>query len=183
MGRRRLVLKQRIEDSTFDLNLAPMLDILVSLIPIMLLSVAFARLVVIDSPVPQPIEKAIEDDKKERSVVLRLHLYNNKTAKLDVTDKQGKTSSISFSTKEGKFDLSSIHSKLIDVKKMHSQVFTVEFFPDEGVAYNEIVAVMDEARNVKQEGIEFVITDKETNQPVKTKVMFPNITFGNIIEG
>lgn len=183
MGRRRLVLRQRIEDSTFDLNLAPMLDIMVSLIPMMLLSVAFAKLVVIDSPVPQPVEQAIQDDKKERSVVLKLHLFNNKTAKLDVIDKSGKVNSISIATKEGFYDLSKIHTQLVDIKKMHSQVFTVEIFPEEGVAYKEIVAVMDEARNAKSDEQEFQFLDKNTNQPVKTRVMFPNITFGNVIEG
>jgi biopolymer transport protein ExbD len=183
MGRRRLVLKQRIEDSTFDLNLAPMLDIMVSLIPMMLLSVAFAKLVVIDSPVPQPVEQAIEDDKKERSVVLKLHLFNNKTAKLDIIDKAGKVNSVSFATKEGAYDLNTIHAKLVDTKRLHSQVFTVEIMPEEGVAYKEIVAVMDEARKAKNEEQEFQFIDKKTNQPVKTRVMFPNITFGNVIEG
>ncbi|MCB0348385.1 MAG: biopolymer transporter ExbD [Bdellovibrionales bacterium] len=183
MGRRRLVLKQRIEDSTFDLNLAPMLDIMVSLIPMLLLSIAFAKLVVLDAPVPQPVANAIENDKKERTVMLQLHLFNNRTAKLDIIDKGGRRSNISFSSKEGTYDLETIHQKLIDVKKMHTQVFTVEIFPEEGVAYKEIVAVMDEARSARKEEGEFQFIDKESKQAVKTKAMFPNITFGNVIEG
>ncbi len=183
MGRRRLALKQRIEDSTFDLNLAPMLDIMVSLIPMMLLSIAFAKLVVLDAPVPQPVANAIENDKKERSVILKLHLYNNKTAKLDIIDKGGKLSSISFATKEGVYDLNTIHQKLVDVKKSNAQVFSVEIYPEEGVVYQDIVQVMDEARAAKQEEDEFQFIDKESNQAVKTRAMFPNITFGNVIEG
>ena len=62
-------------------------------------------------------------------------------------------------------------------------MFTIEILPEEGVAYKEIIAVMDETRNAKKEELEFQFLDKATNQPVKTKVMFPNITFGNVIEG
>jgi biopolymer transport protein ExbD len=181
--RRRLILKQRIEDSTFDLNLAPMLDIMVSLIPMLLLSIAFARMVIIESNVPQPVEQAIENDKKDKTVLLKLHLFNNKTARIDVVDPKGAKSSISIATAAGLYDLKQIHTKLVDLKRAHSQVFSVEIFPEEGVPYKEIVLVMDEARAAKAEEGEFEFTDKATNQPVKTRVMFPNITFGNIVEG
>ena len=50
---------KRVEDATFELNLAPMLDIIVSIVPMLLMSVAFVHVTVIDTPVPQVVEKAI----------------------------------------------------------------------------------------------------------------------------
>ena len=63
-------LKSRIDDSTFELNLAPMLDIIVSIIPMLLLSVVFTRITVIDTPVPQAVEQAVAENTKHVGILI-----------------------------------------------------------------------------------------------------------------
>ena len=46
-------------ESTFDLNLAPMMDMLVSIIPFMLLSATFLQMMLINVPLPEPVAKAL----------------------------------------------------------------------------------------------------------------------------
>ena len=48
---------RRSSDSTFELNLAPFLDIIVSIIPMLLLSVAFVQIKMIEAPTPQVVSE------------------------------------------------------------------------------------------------------------------------------
>ena len=51
------------------------------------------------------------------------------------------------------------------------------------VPYQDIVSVMDEARNVKESEPKIKLLDKETNKTVETDVMFPDVVFSNVMEG
>jgi hypothetical protein len=52
--------KSRATDATFDLNLAPILDIIVSIVPLLLLSIAFVQVKMIDTSVPQVVAEAAQ---------------------------------------------------------------------------------------------------------------------------
>src|SRR4028118_330975 len=82
--------KSRTADATFDLNLAPILDIIVSIVPLLLLSVAFVQVKMIDTSVPQVVAEAAQraNDKTETTVALKVSKTKGFT--LEVT-KDGKT--------------------------------------------------------------------------------------------
>lgn len=182
---RRRTVKQRIDDITFDLNLAPMLDMMVALVPFLLLSVVFIRLVVIEAPVPQPVAQAIENDKKkkDKSVRIQMRVNKNRDVSILVISKNNRKSTIRVKAKDQKVQLDTLHKKLVALKTKHQEVYSIELFPHEMVSYNEIIQVMDEARQAKKDEVSFEVVNKETKEKVKTKFMFPNITFGNVVEG
>ena len=184
MSRRRRVIEQDLEAS-FELDLAPMLALMVTLIPIMLLSTVFVKVNIVETSLPQVVQQAIEEDrkKKDRVVLVRLDMSKKTGFSLLVTE-DGKTKkSIKLPNKEGKFDLDSLHRNLVEVKVVYPKIFRLDLKPAEDVPYNEIVKVMDEARATKTGDPTLHILDKSTNQNVETDVMFPDVIFSNVIEG
>lgn len=175
--------RSRVDDITYDLNLAPMLDIMVALVPFLLLSVVFVRLVIIDAPVPQPVEAAIQKDKKNKKPKLsvKMYIYQN-SVNLKITERgRGRTVKIN-NSKEG-YDTKKLHGILIGLKVKYPEVFSIEVFPNESVAYNDIISVMDAARRRLNNDPKIFIVDKKTQKKVETNLMFPNITFGNVVGG
>tara|TARA_B100001248_G_C27399566_1_gene468971 strand:+ start:9783 stop:10331 length:549 start_codon:yes stop_codon:yes gene_type:complete len=181
---RRRTVKQRVDDLTFDLNLAPMLDMMVALVPFLLLSFVFIKLVVIESPIPQPVAEAIEKDRKERdkSVQLKVYVDNQRNVRIDEYI-NGKKKSYQVSSKNNKISLEEAHKNFVQLKLKHQKLFGFQIYPSDEVSYEEIIKLMDEARVAKQDGPNFEVVNKETKEKVTTKFMFPNITFGNIMEG
>ena len=58
--------KSRTEDATFELNLAPLLDIIVSIVPMLLLSVVFVQITMVETPIPQAVQRTMANqDKKD----------------------------------------------------------------------------------------------------------------------
>lgn len=182
---RRRNVKQRIDDMTFDLNLAPMLDMMVALVPFLLLSVVFIRLVIIESPVPQPVAKAIEKDRKnkDREVNIKMYVDKKRNVSIIVTNKKGQKQNLQVRSDSKSVNLEDLHQKLVQLKLKYQKIYSIELFPDEMLSYNEIIKVMDAARQSKTDGPSFEVVNKETKEKVKTKFMFPNITFGNLVEG
>ena len=131
----------RVEDSTFELNLAPMLDIIVSIVPMLLMSVAFIHLTVIETPIPQAVEKAIAaaQDKKDQAQIL-LRVSKSQGFHFTVTDK-GETKEFQVAMKGTEFDLDGLHTKTLELKKLYPDVFRLELNPEENVPLNDIVAV------------------------------------------
>ena len=175
--KRRRTIRQRVEDSSYELNLAPMLDMMVALVPFLLLSIAFVRLVVVDAKIPQPVAKAIKEDrdKKKRTVNVSMEI----SGKNGVKGK--KTVKTHVPLLEGKFDVDTVHQKLIQVKQKHPKVFRLEIMPKENVVYKDIVSLMDTARTAKKNDPELFILDEEKNEKVPTKLMFPDVIFGNVV--
>lgn len=186
MAKRKYDLKNLTEksESSFELDLAPMLALMVTLIPIMLLSTVFVRVAIIDTPLPQVVQQAIQKDmnKKDRKVNLTLKMTNSKQFRLVVRE-GARSRTISISKQKGEWNLPGLYSELVKVKVQHPEVFKIDLIPSSKVSYEDIVKVMDEARKIKDEKVKVYVKDEKTQQKVETNVMFPNVIFANVVEG
>ena len=175
--------KKPTADSTFELNLAPMLDIIVSIVPMLLLSVAFTQVTIIDTPVPQAVEKAIAAANEKNKDVVQVALAVSKTSgfRFTITDK-GQTKETSVAMKGDKFDLEALHKEALSIKKTYPDVFRLELNPEEAVALDQLVGVMDQVRQTSKEETKVVFKD-ETGKDIETNLLFPDIVFGNVAGG
>jgi biopolymer transport protein ExbD len=170
--------KTRALDSTFDLNLAPILDIIVSIVPLLLLSVAFVQVKMIDTSVPQVAAEAAQraNDKSETTVTLKVA---KKGFVFEVT-KDGKSVPVNVANKGKDWDLDALNAAAFTVKALHPEVFRVDMAPEQDVSLDDLVKVMDNLRKAP-EGKKTSFTDPTSGQKVETELMFPNVLFANVI--
>lgn len=177
-------LKTRTEDATFELNLAPMLDIIVSIVPMLLLGVAFVQVTVIETPVPQIVEKAMaaaNDPTKDQTQIL-LSVSKQSGFRFTITEK-GQTQEKVVALKGTELDLDGLYKETVALKKTYPNVFRVELNPEENVPLNEIVSVMDAVRTTKAKDPKVIFNDVDTGKPVETNLLFPDVVFGNVAGG
>ncbi len=171
-------------NSEFDLDLAPLLAVMVKLVPVLLVSSAFVQMMIVETELPQVVQQAIqkqENDPKAAQVSIevnkkdgvRIILTENGNQKIDVVSLN--------SNKE--FDLPTLQSKFQELKKNHPEVFKIEMNPDSDIAYKEIVKIMDEARKSRSKDIRFPIKNEKTGQETTTDYMFPEVVFANMMDG
>ena len=155
-------LKTRADDATFELNLAPMLDIIVSIVPMLLMSIAFVHITTIDTPIPQVVEKAIAaaNEKNKDQIQVLLSVSSATGFRVTINDK-GQTQEHTVILKDGKLDLEGLYKEVLSVKKMYPDVFRLELNPEENVPLNEIVNVLDQVRTLKPGEPKMSIKDAE----------------------
>jgi biopolymer transport protein ExbD len=161
-----------------------MLALMVTLIPILLLSTQFMQIVVIETPLPQVVQEAIEQDRKkvEREVSIALEMPDGQGFNLMVTV-DGKVQDRFKIPKQGDdWDYKELHKKLVTVKRQHPKIFRLNLNPGAKVSYEHIVKVMDAARNLEKEDGKVTISGKD-NQVEETDIMFPDVIFANLVEG
>ena len=174
--------RTRVEDAAFELNLAPLLDIIVSIVPMLLLSVVFVHITTIDTPVPQAVEKAMVVDKEKNQVQVQLKVSKQTGFVFTITDK-GQTKETTVALKGDKFDLDGLHKETLAIKKAHPDVFRLELNPDETVPLDEIVGVMDHVRMITKDEPKVIFNDVDTGKPIETNLLFPDVVFGNVAGG
>lgn len=171
--------KTRTGDATYDLNLAPILDIIVSIVPLLLLSVAFVQVKMIDSSVPQVVAEAAQraNDKSETTVTLKVSKTKGFTFEVS---KDGKTSPTNVVNKNNAWDMEALQAAAFTIKEKSPEVFRVDLAPDADVNLNELVTVMDKLRRTPEaKTVAFI--DPANGQQVKTELMFPNVLFANVV--
>lgn len=168
----------------FDLDLAPLLAVMVKLVPVLLVSSAFVQLATIETQLPQVVQQAIEkQDKDEKATKITLEVKDKEGVKIVVLKDGKQNIEIVPKKSDGTFDYVNLHLRLREIKKQNPEVFKVDLSPDGNVSYNDIVHVMDEARRSRDNTVKFPLFDKTKNQEVQTDYMFPEITFANTMEG
>ncbi|HEY8272405.1 MAG TPA: biopolymer transporter ExbD [Pseudobdellovibrionaceae bacterium] len=168
----------------FELDLAPLLAVMVKLVPVLLISSAFVQLMTIETQLPQVVQQAIEkNDKDVKATHITLEVKEKEGVKI-IVNKQGKESSeIVAKTSDGKFDFVHLQERLREVKKQNPEVFKIDLSPDASISYDDIVKVMDECRRSRDANTKFPLFDKATNKETSTDYMFPEVTFANTMEG
>lgn len=174
----------RVEDSTFDLNLAPMLDIIVSVIPMLLMSVVFVRVMMIETPVPQVVEQAIAaaNEQNKNEVSLTLSISKTDGFRFTVVDR-GQKKEQAVVLKNGQLDYDALYKESITLKRNYPQVFKMELSPGSNVELTDIVKTLDKVRQIGKEEKKVTFTDVTTGKPIETDLMFPDVVFGNITGG
>jgi hypothetical protein len=160
-----------------------MLDIIVSIIPMLLLSVVFVRVMMVETPVPQVVEKAIAAA-QEQSDLPSVSLIVSKAEgfRLVVVEK-GSRSEREIPTQGGGFDYDRLYQETLALKRAHPQVFKMEISPDPGVDLTEIVRTIDRVRVMSKSDGEIQFKDVATGENLNTNLMFPHVSFGNITGG
>lgn len=166
----------------FELDLAPLLAVMVKLVPVLLLSSAFVQLSVVDTELPQPVKEAIQDTSENKNTSIQL-FANSKEGFNIVIQHEGKSETRNVPLVENHFDLAGLNKALIEVKSQHPEVFKLEFNPSNEITYKDTVKIMDEARQVRDKKVTFPVMDKKNNKEIRTIYMFPNVVFGNMLEG
>lgn len=164
-------------EATFDLNLAPMMDMLVSIIPFMLLSATFLQVMLINVPLPTPVAKALAEDrqKDQREVSIKIKMDIQKGFAIEVRDEKGKASNFYIARNNNAYDYTAFHKRLVDIKQRFPKVFRVELNPDEAVDYKSIVGAMDAARNMENADPKIYIEKAET------PLLFPDVILSNVM--
>lgn len=171
--------KSRTTDATFDLNLAPILDIIVSIVPLLLLSIAFVQVKMIDTSVPQVVAEAVQraTDKAETTVTLKVS--KDKGFTFEVL-KDGKKTPVAVPNKNNVWDIDGLHAAAFGIKEKNPGVFRVDLAPEANVNLNDLVVVMDNLRrNPDTKKVAFV--DPGNGQRIETELMFPNVLFSNVV--
>ena len=170
---------QRTTDSTFDLNLAPILDIIVSIVPLLLLSIAFVQVKMIDSSVPQVVAEAARraDEKAEATVVL--HVSKAGGFRFEVT-RDGHQTPLAVPNKGGAWDLTALNAAAFGIKEKNPEVFRVDLQPEPDLNLNELVTVIDNLRR-SPDARKVAFVDPANGLRIETELMFPNVLFANVV--
>ncbi len=168
---------KRADDATFELNLAPMLDIIVTVIPMLLISVCFIQVKMIETPVPAVVKD--QQQPTPPGVSLQLKMNKSDGFNFSVNDK-GHTSDNKVALKNGIFDLAALTAMAATVKRNYPGLFRLELAPSETVSVNEIIKVMDAVRRAPA-NTKFSFRDEKSGHDVQTDLMFPDVTFSNVV--
>lgn len=167
----------------FELDLAPLLAVMVKLVPVLLLSSAFVQMMVIETELPQVVSEAIQRQEQQETPTNVAVEMDSKDGINIVVTKKGKDEVEKIPLKEGAFDYETLHQKLIAVKKANPEVFKIEVNPDGRVPYDDVVKVMDNARQTMDNKTTFPVFDTKQGKDVETHYMFPEVVFANMMEG
>lgn len=168
----------------FELDLAPLLAVMVKLVPVLLISSAFVQLMTVETQLPQVVQEAIQvQEKDKKATQITIEVRSKEGVKIVVTKDGKQSTELVPLTSAGKFDMAAVQKKLQSVKLANPEVFKVDLTPDENVSYDDIIHVMDEARRSRDSSVRFPVLDKKTNKEIQTDYMFPEVNFANMMEG
>lgn len=180
----RRIHKPKINSSyEFELDLAPLLSVMVKLVPVMLLSSAFVQVNMIESDLPQAVKEAMvkPDDKKPKASVQIA--ADARTGIKVIVNYQGNQTTEDVPLVGGRYDFQGLHKALQKVKTQYPETFTVELAPEGNVSYKDVVKMMDEARRSRDKNVRFPIYDAKENKQTMTDYMFPDVVFSNMMDG
>jgi biopolymer transport protein ExbD len=169
----------------FELDLAPLLAVMVKLVPVLLISAAFVQVSIVETELPQVVKEAIqrEDDPnqpKKATVQLRVDKSRNVEISVAFQGQQNDSKIAAVPGERPSVNIAAVHAALVATKSEYSNTFRIEFAPSPEVSYAEIVRLMDTARKTNE--TQFEIIDPKTGQPASTKFMFPDVVFTNMLE-
>lgn len=169
----------------FDLDLAPLLAVMVKLVPVLLISSAFVQVMMVETDLPQAVKEAIkkQDDPKLDRANIYVEVSRKNGIKVTVQKSGQQKVETLKPLAEGKLDFPGLYQSLLKIKTENPEVFRLSLSPSGDISYQEITKIMDTARQSKDKQIKFSVFDSKENKEVQTNFMFPDVVFSNVMEG
>jgi len=170
-------------DTDWEIDLSPLLALMVTLIPVLLLQTSFVTLKMLETTLPVLSDVKVEEPKdKKKKIDFNLNVFveDKKSIKMLVNVNNKQVKKIDLKPSQGEFDLAGFKSELVKIKEKYPKQVSAKITPADAVSYDTIVKFLDVMR--KPEGGEtFKFIDDE-GKKLETAVLFPDVVFGNIAE-
>lgn len=157
----------------FELDLAPLLAVMVKLVPVLLISSAFVQFNLIESDLNPSVQNAMQatnDAKDSVKMIVKKH-------SVEIISKiNGKNSNLEIAEKNGDFQYSEIYTALKEIKLKKPDLFSMTLKPDENSTQQEIIKLIDLSKKSKGSDT-FEFNDPKTKLAQQTDLMFPKINF------
>ena len=164
----------------FELDLAPLLAVMVKLVPVLLVSSAFMQIMVVESQLPDPVSRAIAQASAHPVFHLKAYVFPSGQIKIiseDIGTQNKPVVNAINPLKDGSFDYAGFRQVLEKIKDDHPDQFRLELYPARNVAYRDLIRLMDFARKPQDVLKTYPIGD------LKTNLMFPDVIFANLADG
>lgn len=185
-------LKDFIEDQqegevSTEVDLSPLLALMVTLIPVLLLQTSFATLKMLETSLPilsdrvQEETKKDEKDKDKIDFDLNVFVKNDKSVVVETIVNKSKVESKTFKpAADEKINLAAVKQEILAIKTKYPEQVSAKVTPDDQIKYDSIVRLLDVIRRANNsEAIKY--KDKAGNN-LETTMLFPDVVFGNISE-
>jgi len=170
-----------------DVDLSPLLALMVTLIPVLLLQTSFATLKMLETSLPilsdrvEEDKKKINDDKDKIEFNLNVFIKNDNSVVVETIVDKTKVESKTFKPNgKNEMNMALIKKEILAIKTKYPEQVSAKVTPDDQIKYTQIVKMLDLMRRANNsEAIKY--KDKE-GKPVTTTMLFPDVVFGNISE-
>ncbi len=176
---RRPTGRRRGKQETVNLNLVPMLDTLVTLIGFLLYTMSFLSLVSIDSPFPQVNASEMPEKMDQKPLQLTLTVRDEGVEIWSPFDRIAPKKIAN--TPEGTPELRQIHGTLIEIKKQYPTETKIVFVPSASTNYDSMISIMDSMRMLEATDPTLYVKNPTTGIEEPTKLLFPDVVFGNLL--
>jgi biopolymer transport protein ExbD len=135
-----------------DLNLIPLMNLFVTMIPLLLMSAAFYHIGMISTSIPTQSEGESDAPTGAASVTVNVKMtakgYTLSASSATIPEDELKGYDALIPKKGGKYDTASLSGALERIKRKYDQSDTMMLIPDPSTTYTAMVQTMDAARNM-----------------------------------
>jgi len=157
------------DDGHGGLNITPLLDLFMVLIPFLILSVVLTKINVVDVAVSKPVAVV---KKKQTNFDLRLDISKT-NAVIKLNGRRVRTIAVAEGWTQD------LHEELVKIKRKHVDEYRIKIQPASESALEDVMMIMDAARNLSDKD-EPIIVEGEDKKPVKLKFLFPNVVLRGV---
>ncbi len=161
-----------------ELNLMPVMNLLMVLIPLLLAGASFFKIAVI--PVSTPTHTPGESDVPKTPTTVSCNLAIGKddmqltVSSTSLSEEELEALGATFPLKGGKHDGEALRKKLVELKEAYPKSTTIVVVPNDTLKYQELVDVLDFIREYPKG------TDPKSGEPAM-KELFPVTVFSRFI--
>lgn len=149
-----------------ELLITPLLDLFVALIPLLIVGVVMSRINIVDVGVSKPVKSS---QVKPNNFDLELKIHQDKAIL-----KLGGKAMLDVPRDADNAWIEKIHTKLVEIKRENLDEYKLRIEPDNAIALETLMLVMDSARELKKSDGDLIKTEKDGTK-IKVQFLFPSI--------
>lgn len=142
--------QEAVDETETDLNVIPVMNLFMVLIPFLLLGAAFYQIGVIPTSTPthDPQESDVPKTPKTvaMNIVLGVDELSMSASSTSLTPEELEQLRSAWPAPGGNYDLPSLRAELIDIKARYPESTTVTILPHDDLQYQDLVLVLDTTR-------------------------------------
>jgi len=168
---------QKKKTHEMEVNLVPILDMLIVLIFFLILTSVFTVYSRVETPAPVINLQDDVPENKDLKLNLTAILFNDS---VELQGGFGKLYEAKIPNKEdGTLDQEAVHQKIIEIKRQFPNEDVIIVKPMPNVSYNTIIDFLDQARELEKTD-EPIFKPDDKGTPTEIRELFPNVVFGNV---